>query len=125
MAETGSVDNSSSNEFDFDAILERILDRFDEAWRCGDVPPIERYLAAMPKTRDAGTAEIRRLALIDFIAIDLEYRWKLAGNERLSNRNDSGGRSSLPDRPILEDYVNCFPELGSTTDLPCEVIVEE
>ena len=87
--------------------LERLLDRFDEAWQGRKAPAIEKFLPA-------GRAG-RGRALHELIKIDLEYRW---------SRNAAGG-DRLPAKPRLEDYAARLPELGPMHRLPLDLVGEE
>ncbi|MGH7127517.1 MAG: serine/threonine-protein kinase, partial [Planctomycetaceae bacterium] len=81
-------------------VLAGYLEGFLEAWdRNGEPPSIA---AALP---DAG--ELRRVALVELIKIDLEYRW---------------GEHNLPKR--IDEYLEEFPELAEG-GVPADLIYEE
>src|SRR5262249_20982382 len=84
--------------------MERLLARFDQAWRGGQPPRIEEFL---PSGADAS----RRYVLEELIKVDLEYRWrcKLSGNNPWA----------------LEEYVRRFPELGPWEKLSVGLIAQE
>ncbi len=84
-------------------MLERLLDRFDQAWQSGVPPAIEDFLPV----RRGG----RRRALRELVKIDLEYRWKQS--------------ASADPPPRLEDYVARLPRLGSPWRMPLDLICEE
>ncbi|MBX7166326.1 MAG: serine/threonine protein kinase [Pirellulales bacterium] len=73
-----------------------------EQWESGAEPPL---LADLLEARDP--PNFRRLALIELIKVDLEYRWQ---------------RRQMP--RLIEEYVAEFPELIDP-DLPCDLIYEE
>jgi serine/threonine protein kinase len=96
-----------------DGILE-LLAQFDQAWQSGTPPRIEGFLEQIPPH-----AEDQRRLLEKLIPIDLDYRWRptVAGSGRTTG--------SLPERPRLEDYARCYPQLGTTAQMPVELIGEE
>ena len=97
--------------------ITKCLDRFDGAW-LGDSPPaIDDFL------RHAGDTAARRELLLELIVVDLEHRWRRAAEKR--PHADSAGDRSLPVRPLLEDYVSRYPDLGSIDELHIELIAEE
>jgi serine/threonine protein kinase len=82
--------------------LSECLDAFVSAWQqSGESPPVlADFLPASP-------AALRRMALVEAIKVDLEYRWQQQGWPK-----------------TVEQYVAEFPEL-SADGLPCDVIYEE
>jgi serine/threonine-protein kinase len=78
-----------------------VCERFETAWRSGNVPGIDDFLPA---------GSHRREVLLDLVRIDLEQRWR------------QHGRAGGPAVPRLEEYRQRFPELA---DLPDELIGEE
>jgi len=102
--------------------LESLVDRFEEAWQAGAPPAIDDFLPTETEPRHA--------ALVALVAVDLEYRWKLANSlDSVPGSLDStlppkpaGG---LPPRPRVEDYLREFPDLGALDALPPDVIVAE
>jgi serine/threonine protein kinase len=94
---------------DLPAELERILERFDIAWRSGKTPAIEDYL------RMAGGGSSRRRQLLsELVKIDVEYRWRAPART-----------AGAAERPRLEDYVKRYPDLGPLHELPADLIGEE
>jgi tRNA A-37 threonylcarbamoyl transferase component Bud32 len=87
--------------------LDRLLDRFEGAWRAGTPPAIEDFLPA----RGPG----RRPVLYELVKIDLEYRW----------RRTAAGAAGWPARPRLEDYAARLARLGPPGRLPLDLIGEE
>lgn len=81
---------------------ETLLEEFDLLWRNGSPVRIETLLAKV-----AGA--VRAKLLVELIKIELEYRWRKPGGYR----------------PMLEDYVVRFPELGPPGRLPADLIGEE
>jgi len=85
----------------WDVLSERV-ERFIDAWEeTGEPPPLADYLPASP-------AALRRMALVELIKVDLEYRWR---DRRLPRR--------------IEEYLADFPELAVADRLPCDLIYEE
>jgi serine/threonine protein kinase len=93
--------------------LDRILDRFEEAWRGGTPPRLEEYVPS--------EVNARREVLPELIKIDLEYRWCKA---RMPGQTVIPG-AAPGERVQLEEYVRRFPELGPTDRLPAGLIAEE
>src|SRR5262245_39389796 len=81
------------------ARLEAMLVEFDLNWS-------PDRLAAEGRALTAGDP-LRRPALTELAKIDLERQWR-------------GGR-----RPLVEDYLRDFPELGSAADVPLGLIAAE
>jgi eukaryotic-like serine/threonine-protein kinase len=102
-----------------DASLTQILDRFDAAWHAGQPPEIDSFL---PPLGDDQQKPLRQRALVELIMIDLERRWRISGEQIDDCR---AGVSQLTARPLLEDYVAIYPELGILGCLPIELIAEE
>ncbi len=94
---------------------EPLLSAFERAWQVGDTPPIQTLLERLPADYPP-TEPARRRLLEKMVKIDLEYRWR---GSAPSTTDD------LPARPLLEDYLRCFPLLGSRDELPLELIGEE
>jgi serine/threonine protein kinase len=90
---------------------ERLLARFDQAWRSGPPPRIEEYLPAIAGAGQAVNNVDRRELLAELVAMDLGYRW----------RQKPAGGSGL----LLGDYLQRFPELGPLERLPIDLIGEE
>jgi serine/threonine-protein kinase len=67
--------------------LERVLERFEDAWRAGGRPALEDYLT--------GAGDERRALLIELVHADLHYRLKAGEAAR------------------VESYLGRFPELAS------------
>lgn len=82
--------------------LSECLDAFVSAWqKSNDSPPaLAEYLPASPPA-------LRRMALVEAIKVDLEYRWQ---------------EKRWP--KTVEQYVAEFPEL-TADGFPCDVIYEE
>lgn len=107
--------------------IDAICERFEAAWESGQHPRIEDYLA---EARTAGGPPTREL-LMELVLIDLERRWRTArpqqgepsspGHETLSRHSSD----ALAERPLLEDYVRRFPELGSLDQLGEDLIAHE
>ncbi|MCC7083809.1 MAG: serine/threonine protein kinase [Pirellulales bacterium] len=77
-------------------------DALIEAWQGDHLPPnLADYLPAEPPL-------LRRMALNEFIKIDLEYRWQ---------------QHELPKQ--IEEYVEEFPELVEDGQVSCDLIYEE
>src|SRR5882757_9932460 len=99
---------------------DELLEQFEQAWQQGQPPALADFLPSKAGKRPADDAA-RRSLLMELVKIDLEYRWR--SPERKTNPRLSG--ISLPFRPLLEDYVKRFPEMGTVQALPIELIGEE
>ncbi len=105
-----------------------ICNHFRDAWRQGAAPRIDDYrfdpsVAANP--------EQQRELLLDLVAIDLEERWWRGGSRITSDTSLGGDRSAepppddFPARPLLEDYLARYPELGPLTRIPVRLVAVE
>jgi hypothetical protein len=96
--------------------VEASLRRFEDMWKGGTVPPLVDYLPPLSANcrwqDDRGSRE----QIIELIGIDLEYRWRSP---------TEGNHAVIPAHPRLEDYAAAFPQLGSVTDWPAELIMAE
>ena len=109
--------------------VDTICDRFEAVWKLGGQPRIGDYLA---EASQSAVPVDRVKLLIELVLLDLDYRWRRAHREsdQSSSAADSetavhGDSDDLPPRPRLDDYVEVFSELGTSTDLPDEMIVHE
>ncbi len=83
-------------------LLEQQVEGLVNAWESGGDPP---DLASFVPSDPPG---MRRLALVELIKVDLEYRWQ---------------RRGLPQQ--VEEYVAAFPELADDNGVPADLIYEE
>ena len=108
------------------AEMEALCGKFEEAWNSNKHPIIDRFVA-QGLTGWEPTA--RRELLIELVVIDLERRWRAAqkGSRRTTAAEDASSQAgdALPSRPLLEDYLKEFPELGAASNLPDDVIAHE
>ncbi len=81
-------------------VLSDRLEAFVKAWEEETAPAIERFLPADPP-------ELRAMALVELVKVDLEYRWRPGGQPK-----------------HLEDYAQQFIELAGG-GMPCDLIYEE
>jgi serine/threonine-protein kinase len=102
-----------------------LLERFEVAWCEGDAPRIDEYLVELGSAGPDPEPSSRCALLEELIKIDLEYRWRRAGISSNIGVETSGPCGLLPLRPRLEDYVACYPELGTPEFLPVTLIREE
>ena len=99
-------------------VVDEICDQFEQAWRSGQPPQLSKYLDHMPETADP---EVRRDLLVELVMIDLECRWQAVYTEIdgvIGSGADEAVRSDpsniLPERPLLEDYVQRIPITGAS-----------
>jgi hypothetical protein len=91
-----------------DELLDR-LERFDLAWRNGMPPRINAFLEAVDAHGCAASiAPPRSRLLAELVKIDMEDRWQV---------DESAARIERPG-PLLEHYLECFPELGPLERIP-------
>lgn len=110
-------------------MLDQRCDRFEAEWKAGRKPRIEDYLQTPAEVQDAPA---RRELLIELVMIDLEYRWR-TGDALTSDTatactgdtNQPDAPDGIPARPLLEDYVHRYSELGPLEDLSEDVIAGE
>ncbi len=112
-----------------DADIETLADRFDAAWLAGEQPSIEDYVAKLPSEKETETSQ---QVLIELVMIDLEYRWRRASepaheeaHATIDQTLDLAPQSARGARPLLEDYVQRLPVLGSSDQFPDEAIAFE
>src|SRR5688572_10672492 len=87
-----------------DPRFKAILERFEQAWETGIAPEIGEFIP----NDSADAVAFRAAALIELVRMDLIRRWR----DYLEATNASNCPSSLPARPILEDYLARYPEIG-------------
>src|SRR5689334_19798692 len=121
---------SAAGSIGADDELLSLLDRFDGAWRGPTPPRIDEFLPPAPGGARARDAALRRDRLEELIKIDLEYRWRLEPDDRAGRSAPGSGGSGpggdpLPARPILEDYLAVYHELGPPERLSPALIAEE
>ena len=98
-----------------DELLDR-LERFDLAWRNGTPPRIDAFLEAVEAHGcAAGMAPPRSRLLAELVKIDMEYRWRV---------DEFAAQIERPG-PLLEHYLERFPELGPVERIPADLIGEE
>jgi tetratricopeptide (TPR) repeat protein len=105
-------DHSISAETEF----ERRLIAFEEAWRAGSTPDLGAFLSPAIDSAEHGSAARRARQLLDLILMDLEYRWRAPA---------PGNSDSMPARPRLEHYLKRYPELGTLSHPPIELLGAE
>lgn len=112
-----------------------LFDEFDAAWKkafqtLGPIPSIDDYWSRFQQLdRSSGIPS----PLIELVMADLEYRWRVAESDqaadqrtlRRARQGSTVRTASLPMRPLLEDYVDRYPEFGPLQALPDEVVGEE
>lgn len=106
--------------------LESISRLFANAWQAGEAPAIREFAQLIP---DSLAIEDRRHALFTLVMIDLEQRWSSKGLSETSRaaasthgpRTEAPAASTLAARPLVEDYLALFPELGPLESIPAEL----
>lgn len=108
--------------------IDGLCDRYEAAWKSGQVPTIGEWLA---QAGQLSAAERRKL-LVELVAVDLPYRWGHARHsaetrtEAPSTHREAPARSDHPAAGwLLDDYVREYPELGTVEQLPEMLIIQE
>ncbi|HTN74660.1 MAG TPA: serine/threonine-protein kinase, partial [Pirellulaceae bacterium] len=84
--------------------VQKVVTQFAEAWKARGTTNEEIYLSAfLPPAED----RLRVLMLHQLLPTDLAFRW---------NRGE---------KPLIESYLESFPELGTANDLPVDLICDE
>ena len=99
--------------------FEKIVSEFEEAWRAGNAPQIDQVLAS--NKVDATTADE---LLIELVAIDMEYRWRAAGQDTDTKGADTETNASRPSAWQLEQYEALLPGL-TNDEIISELLIEE
>jgi hypothetical protein len=97
--------HDSTSAHDATLGLDQLSERIDAliaAWDSATEPP------ALAEFLPAGPPLLRRLAMIELIKVDLEYRCQQPEHTKR-----------------IEQYLDEFPELGTSGAVPCELIYEE
>ncbi len=81
---------------------EALLDGFEQAWRIGANPDLDKYVNDTTATGGEGSPADRRSLLLGLVPLDLEYRWR---------GPCPGTVGPMPPRPRLEHYLARYPEL--------------
>lgn len=109
-------------------------DQFEERWNSDVEPKIEDHLVAW---QDAQYTFLRRTLLQELVQVDLEYRWRGSSEASSGDGHDENVHSSptrdaigdarsssdvrlLPSRPLVEDYLREFPDLGDQAVPPTQ-----
>ena len=62
---------------------------------------------------------------MELITIDLQYRWRSSQPAAGGAERSGEAAALLPRRPLLEDYLRQYPELGTVAQLPDQLIAHE
>lgn len=100
-------------------MLESLYDRFEAAWQSGEEPDIDEFAVELKEDLQ------RRQALHELVLIDLEYRWRRAPQTADLTPAAKPLPFAAEGRPLLEDYVERWPEFGPVDRLPVAAIVHE
>ena len=102
-----------------------VLTGFHRAWQQGDPPSIADFLPAADQVSD----ETLRQLLTELVVVDLEHRWRRWAEETTHDGSqtaaDQASGLSERSRPLLEDYLKEWPQLGTAESLPPSAIVQE
>src|SRR5437899_569673 len=97
--------------------FKKLLYRFDHAWQGTTPPRIEDFLPQRSPAGSAVAAPPNGKKLLELlIQIDLGYRWRQAAQGK---PHPTG---SIPQRPLLEDYIRQYSELGALEQLSLQLI---
>jgi len=90
--------------------VDAALSRFEADWR------FKTHRDSVPKILDFIPTPFNHEELLEFVLVDVEYRW----DSRLINiLNDEIGH-----KPLWQDYLKAFPELATLNRVPHWLIVE-
>ncbi len=101
---------------------EDLLDRFEEAWSERPPADLAGFVAG-----EASDAPLEGALLEELVKIDLEYRWRLYGEN--ASKSFAARRLALPEQPSepdfpstprLEDYQRRYPRLSVSLELIAE-----
>jgi len=109
--------------------LETAIYLFEEAWSDGTAPDLAEFLS------DDSHQDLQCTILNELVKLDLEYRWRqgssTTSNDTADGRNQPHASTvdldslSLSECWLLEQYLQHYPQLGSSHDLPLPLILEE
>ena len=94
--------------------VEKVLDRFEEAWQANVPPRIEDFLPALSPRKQGTNDPVRQGLIKELIRIDLGHRWRAAHPQ-----------IARSERPRLEHYLKRYPELGQAKQVLVELAGEE
>jgi tetratricopeptide (TPR) repeat protein len=101
---------SAETEFE-----QRLID-FEQACRSGSAPDLGAFLPPAGNSVENGSSAGRTRQFLELVSLDLEYRWR-----EPARRNTD----SIPPRPRLEHYLRRYPELGTLSHPPIELVGAE
>jgi len=89
--------------------IDELLESFEQAWRNGPVPDIASELDSIASADLPPHSQ--RTIVNELIMIDLWHRWQpIPANQGAHATSDEVRRgSSVPPKPVIDDYVNQFP----------------
>jgi hypothetical protein len=96
--------------------VEQLLEQFELAWRSGTPPRLEAFAAPLPPSDPAANGPARQEFLRELIKTDLEYQWQQTAKDPMR---------PVRKAPLLEDYVQRYPELRRSDSLLVQLIAEE
>jgi len=105
-------------ESDFESQLEA----FDQAWQGSRPPAIDDFLPPLDVTSSAGYG--RRELLVELVMIDLECRWR-RGLSTGDLTLDEAVAVALPDKPLVDDYLEVYPDLEAGDELFIQLVTQE
>ncbi|MBW3600012.1 MAG: serine/threonine protein kinase, partial [Planctomycetes bacterium] len=101
------------------AQLDRLVEKFEQAWRTGVPPRIEEFVG---ENLDEAA---RRKLLLELIVVDMEYRWSASDGDPSDPADGELAEADAWRPMLLEEYVERWPELGPADRPPLELVVEE
>ena len=111
---------------DWPADFEQRLEQFDQDWHLGKMPKIDDFIP--PEDRQGRDGELRKQLFLELVMIDQEYRWRQESSCQATTTDSNEAtqqESQLPDRPRIVDYLRCYPQLGTPSQLPVSLIANE
>jgi len=110
--------------------LGAILGRFEDEWRKGNSPHIDKYIEH--HAAEFYENDVQRL-LAGLVEVDIWHRWNLAASQSTGGEEAEPPPTTaygppnddLPVRALLRDYCAKYPHLGSARHLPAELVAQE
>ncbi len=111
-----------------DSTLAQIIRRFEQSWASGLTPSVDAAIQQAQLSEHPPAWPPRLELLVNLISLDLRHRWRRHKAELESApeiNSDECATAIFPDRMLLEDYLQRFPELMACPDHLQSLILDE
>lgn len=119
------MNNSFSTMFASVDVVEQVLQDFQDAWRCGNPPPLKQFF---DRLRDE-SPQVQESVQLLLVLQDQTLRWQMWRRQREAMRDTDACLESTTEpsgrAPLLEDYVRHCSVDGGLDTLPAELIAHE